>query len=145
MEQDIEKQSKKYELSFLSKEEGGKEILLQWISRFGGEIVLEGPVESIVLSYPIEKQTSANFGFVHFNMAPDQAAELSKELKTAGIFLRFLVITPPSVKTNKPRVSSSKNRPAEAAPAVVIERKSASDTLSNEDLEKKIEEILQQQ
>ncbi len=145
MEQDTEKQSKKYELSFLSKEEGGKEVLLQWINRFGGEVVLEGPVENIVLSYPIEKQTSANFGFVHFNMAPDQAAELSKELKTAGIFLRFLVITPPSVKTNKPRASSSKSGPAEALPVVSAERKPVSDTLSNEDLEKKIEEILQQQ
>ncbi|MFH0890609.1 MAG: 30S ribosomal protein S6 [Candidatus Liptonbacteria bacterium] len=147
MEQDNEKQGRDYEASFLSQEENGKEVLLQWIGRFGGEVLLEGPSEKIALAYPVAKQTSAYFGFAHFRMNPDQAAALARELKTAGTFLRFLLVTPPCVKA-KPRTMNPRgSRPAEAVEASLpsVEHKPISETLSNEDLEKKIEEILRQQ
>ena len=146
MEQDKEKQEKNYELSFLSQEEGGKEVLLQWINRFGGEVLVQGPVENIVLAYPIAKQSSAHFGFVHFKMSPEQASALSRELKMAGVFLRFLLTTPPCVKT-RPRSISAKSKPEQGtvAPIVSPERRPVTESISNEDLEKKIEEILQQQ
>lgn len=145
MEQEKELQGKEYELSFLTKEETGKEKATEWVRRFGGEVTLEGTSENIVLAYPIEKQTSAYFGYLHFRMNPDQANALSRELTTSGSMLRFLLITPPSAKA-KPRTSAPRMKPeqAQAGTVATTERKPASETLSNEDLEKKIEEILQQ-
>lgn len=140
MEEEI--QTKEYEISFLTQDEAGKDSVLGLLRREGGEVFMEGPVEKIVLAYDIEKHTSAYFGYFHFRLSPDKLPVLQHDLTTDNAVLRFLIVTPPFAKT-KPRssgrpkaVSSPGSVPAKPAPESM--------PLSNEALEKKIEEILQQ-
>ncbi len=139
MEEDI--QTKEYEISFLAQDEAGKDAVLSLLRREGGEVLMEGPVEKIALAYDIEKNSSAYFGYMHFRLTPDKLPALQKDLGTENAVLRFLIVTPPFAKT-KPRgpgrpktVPSSGSAPMKPLPEAM--------PLSNEALEKKIEEILQ--
>ena len=129
---------KDYEISYLAKSEGGEEEVRQAIKREAGEILLDNPAQRIVLAYPIKKEKSAYFGYVHFCMDSERMAALDHDLRTKADILRFLLITPPFAKTRlrsalRPRTAETvEKKPAPAPPT----------PLSNEDLEKKIEEIL---
>ncbi len=133
---------KQYEMSFLLQEEGGLSTVTKFVKDLGGEIALEGSIQKIALSYPIKKETNAFFGFLHFSMDPAEIAHLTHEMETKPGILRHLIITPPFKKMEtRPRMETP--RVAERAS---IERKPEPvrplETLTNEDLEKKIEEIL---
>ena len=122
---EIEK--KQYEMSFLVKEEDGAKTVLKFIKELGGDIELEGPVMKIALSYPI---------------SPAEVKHLEHEMETSVEILRHLIITPPFKKMEprpRPEVShvSSARVQAPRAPEGV-----KPEALTNEDLEKKIEEIL---
>ncbi len=137
---EIEK--KQYEMSFLVKEEDGAKTVLKFIKELGGDIELEGPVMKIALSYPIKKQTSGFFGYFHFAFSPAEVKHLEHEMETSVEILRHLIITPPFKKMEprpRPEVShvSSARVQAPRAPEGV-----KPEALTNEDLEKKIEEIL---
>ena len=140
------KDTKNYEIGFLTKELTGASEVMKFITRHGGEMIFEGPVERIALSYPIKKQSEAHFGYLHFSMAPLDIKKFDEELGRHQEVLRFLIVTPP-IEKQKPRpMMKEKGRegrpPREAMrmdskPAAVL-------PLSNEALEKKIEEILQE-
>lgn len=136
---EIEK--KQYEISFLVKGEDGAKTVAQLVKSLGGEIELEGPVAKITLSYPIKKQESGFFGYFHFIFPPEEIKHLEHELGTSAEVLRHLIITPPFRKTEaRPRQEVSR---APLKPQVQKPQESArSEALTNEDLEKKIEEIL---
>jgi ribosomal protein S6 len=137
-----EKDKKQYEMSFLLKEEGTLPVVLKFVKDLGGEIEFEGPTQKIVLTYPIQKETSAYFGYVHFSMDPAEIAHLVHEMETKPGILRHLIITPPFKKSEaRPRPEM----PAARTPRIMAPRMEAAksvETLTNEDLEKKIEEIL---
>lgn len=136
---------KAYELSFLSKDEKGGSEVLELVKRLGGKIVLEGPFERISLAYPIKKEISAFFGFFHFRAAPDIVCVIDRDLRAHPSILRFLIVSFVYAKQKlredmrpRPRTSMPVQLPVER-----IERKPAEPLpLSNEALEKKIEEIL---
>ena len=134
-----ESESKNYEISFLARDEKGAQAVLGLLKKWNCEVSLEGPLERIVLAYKIKRETSAHFGYFHFRLDKDQIKPLSQELRTRDMVLRFLIITPPFIKSkarpvSKPRVKS--------APTPVPGRKPAPLPLSNEALERTIEEIL---
>lgn len=131
-----EDDKKEYELSFLSKTEEGPRQVLDIIKNQGGEISFESPVNKITLAYKIEKESAAFFGYIFFSALPRDIKPIDDSLKLKGDILRFLIITPPFAK-NKPK--------AALAPRVRPSRPQAekpAQPLSNEALEKKIEEIL---
>lgn len=132
--------TKEYEISFLIKEEKDVEEILRAIGRLGAEIVFQGPVEKISLLYPIKKETSAYFGYCHFSLIPEKLASLSQELRANQIIIRFLIVSPPFVKVKARSSPKIKSR----GPQPIVERKKEPSPLSNEALEKKIEEILQE-
>lgn len=138
---EIEK--KQYEMSFLVKEEEGAKLVLKFIKELGGEITLEGPVMKIALAYPIKKQESAFFGYFHFGFNPAEVKQLEHEMETSTAILRHLIITPPFKKMEmRPRAEAPRAPSAKPqAPAKAQEAPKA-EALTNEDLEKKIEEIL---
>jgi ribosomal protein S6 len=144
MEKEVVK--KDYEIGFLSREEGGPDELRKFIIRSGGEILLEGPVERIALAYKIEKELSAYFGYFHFSMDPAAVKAMEIDLNTAPFVLRYLIITPPFVKTKPRGVGRPKAKALPTPDSTPTERKPAVESLplSNEALERKIEEILQQ-
>jgi len=146
MEND-EKNLKDYEIGFLAKDEKGTEVVLSTLKQRGAEILLEGPVERITLAYPIEHETSAFFGYMHFRVAPAALADIRGDLAHQPSVLRSLIITPPFMK-QKPRWDGGKSRPIAAKlPTTTTASQSAPEPkaslpLSNEALEKQIEEIL---
>lgn len=134
-----------YEISFLAKDEADAKKGLDFLRRHGAEITFEGPVEMIRLAYPIRHETSAYFGYAHVTLPKSDVPALTHDLRAQGFFLRVLIVTPPFAKM-RPRVSlRPRAHEAVGAPPVSLERPSASSLpLSNEALEKKIEEILKE-
>ena len=136
MDQD---QKKEYEIAFLLNEETDAPGLIEALKGAGAEIRMEGPVRKTALAYEIKKRTSAYFGFVQCAMDPAAAKALEGMLNLRPEVLRFLLITPPTMK-EKPRIQSM-GAPARPG-ARPYEPKAATPVLSNEALEKTIEEIL---
>ncbi|MDO8504412.1 MAG: 30S ribosomal protein S6 [Candidatus Liptonbacteria bacterium] len=137
---------KQYEISFLLKEEGGAGTISKFIKDLGGALELEGPVAKITLAYPIEKEKQGYFGYFHFSLAPGEVKNLEHEMETNPEILRHLIITPPFKKVApRPRMDTGV-RTISKAPVAPTSRQPeparASETLTNEDLEKRIEEIL---
>ncbi len=140
MEEDVKKE---YELAYLAKDESGSDLVRAAIAREGGEVFSEAPAERIALAYKIGKEAQAYFGWFHFRMAPEALKALDHELKTKSGVLRFLVVTPPFVKVRPRFAPKPKQGPVavtESAPARPVPQA----PLSNEALERKIEEILQE-
>lgn len=134
---------KSYEVSFLAKNENGAASLVKNLSRFGGEILDEGDLEEIKLSYPISRQNSAYFGCIHCKLPPNVISDINEALKLEGDILRFLIVSPPF---DRGRVDRA---PRQEIPASKKEEKikeptktQAENVLSNDLLEEKLEEIL---
>ncbi len=135
---------KEYELAFLARTEAEVHKGLDVARRSGAEIFFESPAERITLTHPVDRETSAFFGYVHLRAAPASVPSLTNSLHTNHLFLRFLVVTPPFMKP-KPRPSFRPRTREGIVSAPQGERVSPTSLpLSNEALEKKIEEILKE-
>jgi len=147
---DTEENKKEYEIAFLLKEEADLKAFLDTIKQYQGEVFFEGPVRKIALAYEIQKQTSAHFGYVRFTAPAAQIPELNHTLTLRGPALRFLIVNyvPFQVPNSSqvPPVSqvaaSEPTTPSTAPQSEPAASMSNNLPLSNEDLEKKIEEIL---
>lgn len=147
-----EKEKKLYELALLLKREEDLAPMLALISQRGGEIVTEPRAKKLALAYKIKGNTEGVFISFTFRMLPDDAKGLEEDLNPRQDVIRFMVLVSPPPSAEQPAFSSAasamkprRGRPSTAfAPAP--EAKPAarpSSPLSNEALEKKIEEILQ--
>jgi ribosomal protein S6 len=143
---DVEKADKKeYEIAVLLKEEGSVKDVLKLLSQHGLEVREEGPLKKIQLAYPVEKATNAHFGFFHVLGLPAEVKLLEHDMRTQGGILRSLIVTLPSDKAEaegamRMRRPISRRPMATDAPTAPAPVRKA---LSNEAIEKKIEEILQ--
>lgn len=131
-----EDNKKEYELSFLSRTEEGARQVLDVIKAQGADVSFESPVNKITLAYKIEKESTAFFGYFFFSVSPQEIKPIDEALKIKGDILRFLIITPPFAKNSPRAAMGQRNRPQRPA----VEK--PAQPLSNEALEKKIEEIL---
>ncbi|MCL5016110.1 MAG: 30S ribosomal protein S6 [Patescibacteria group bacterium] len=131
---------KSYEISFLVRSENDVEAVLKRLSNIGAEIVSEGNIAEVKLAYPINKLNSAYFGWICFDVAPEKITELNSALRLDEKVMRHLVLTPPITKTEKKRPMKSSLARTEAAGQAPASN--APSELSNEELEKKLEEIL---
>ena len=140
--QNFEKtENKDFEISYLVKEEGGSSEVLKLLKQHDFKIDFENPVKKIALAYKIKKETGAYFGFTHFKGDPAEVKALNHNLGSNQQILRFLIITPPF---NTTKTVSQKPRPIRVTKSKTgSEEKPSSAPLSNEALERKIEEILQ--
>jgi ribosomal protein S6 len=133
---------RKYEIALLTKDEETALGIVDLLAAQDADIVVAPKPGLIKLAYKILKEESAFFSFVDFNLSPDKLALVDKALKLNKAILRFIVVTPPPAKAvaksfgKKPSFEISEN----------ATRKTADDTpkesLSNEALEQKLEEIL---
>lgn len=145
------KDPKEYEIAFLAKSEEDIPEAKKVILAHSGEVTQEGQVRLTTLAYTILGANQAYFGFIRAKIAPAEAKAMEQEFKTHPSFLRVLVLKLTTVAkhgSDRPRFG---NRPTAAvatlaAPVTmhsVPEKHSVSTgPLSNEALEKKIEEIL---
>jgi len=132
-------QKKEYEISYLVKTEEDANGVAEVLKSQGAEIVAQFPASKINLAYKIEKEPSAYFGYIHFSASPSAIKPIQDSFKLKSGILRILVVTPPLEKS-KPRVTNLRPRPLKP----VVPDVKSSEPLSNEALEKKIEEILNQ-
>ena len=142
---DTGKDNKKYEIGFLAKEEGFKDKLVKLVGDFGGEIIDNGGLSRIKLAYPIKKETSAFFGYFYFSCQSEIIKKISENLKLNSEILRHIIISTPVIQQ---AIQSAPKRPRRVFSSEIPTMAAASrkpkpqSVLSNEALEKKLEEIL---
>src|SRR3989344_9123408 len=90
---------KAYEISYLLKAEEDLGFIVKLLSDLGAEIANESATQEIRLAYPIKKETRGYFGYLHFNLDPSMFQKLKEPLQLNSKVLRFLIVTPPFVKT----------------------------------------------
>ena len=141
----MEKDSKKYEIGFLAKNEGFKDELAKILTNFGAEISESGAMSRIKLAYPIKKEASAFFSYIYFSGQPEIVEKISDNLKLNSEILRHIIIVAPAIRqtiqtpVKRMRRSMVSERPVEKTE---IRKPKPQAALSNEALEKKLEEIL---
>ncbi|MBI3589004.1 MAG: 30S ribosomal protein S6 [Candidatus Liptonbacteria bacterium] len=142
METNQEFKTKNYEIAFLGRDESIVATLTKLLKQHEFEVVGEGTLKKITLAYKIKKEEYGHFGYLHFAGNPENLSALSHNLKTNPSLIRFLIVTPPFVKTKSPITNGFKPRIKAPSPKIDLEER-PSLPISNEALEKKIEEILQ--
>jgi ribosomal protein S6 len=145
-----ETNKKKYEISFLLKGEESLADIFAVLERYGAEIEKkESILKKIPLAYKVKKFSEAFFGFFIFSVAPSEVLSITKELNLKEGILRFLIVLPFAKIENRERSEKApeeKRIKPEASPlkenkeSEIISEKVSS--LTNEALEKKLEEIL---
>jgi ribosomal protein S6 len=148
-----EKDKKEYELALLLKSEDNLAGVIALVGTHNAEALSEPRAKRLQLAYEIKKHTEAVFVYFTFKMFGDDMKALEHELNTHADVLRFMVIASPAPaertatsampprEERRQRSSAPYSAPA-AAPSETP-RPAPSKPLSNEALEKKIEEILQ--
>ncbi len=148
-----EKDKKEYELALLLNGEDDLAAMIKLVGTHNAEGVSEPRAKRLQLAYEIKKHTEAVFVYFTFKMFGDDMKALEHELNAHADVLRFMVIASPAPaertatsampprEERRPR-SNSYNAAPTAAPQEAP-KAAPSKPLSNEALEKKIEEILQ--
>lgn len=141
--------SKKYELSALTVSEGGINELISLVVRHGGVVENQSAPKKIRLAYEINKHREAYFNVITFSAASaDTVSKLSADLKFINEIIRFLIVSPvkESVALVRRSEAATPTSPSSSAPEAVAPGATPTapaPELSNEALEKKLEEILQ--
>ncbi len=137
-------EKKNYELAFLVNEESATRDLRRMVEQHEIDIQSESPLKKINLAYKIEHISEAYFGFLRISGEPAAMQSLARDLKAGSTMVRFLIVSMPSENRTSPSFSVRPQRPIarRAAPLPAKEIRQVK-PLSNEALEKKIEEILQ--
>lgn len=141
MEDTVQDERKLYEITVL----GAAEDFLQpkaLIGKFGGVIEEEKPQGKVRFAYPLKKQSYGFLGFFKVKLAPQSVGQLSGELKLDDSVFRFLVHTPHAgvgtFAATRPQRPTFRRDGVNAKP-----KSNVPPALTNEAIEKKIEEILQ--
>lgn len=133
------KDKKSYEIAFLVRNEEDAQQVIKLLKSAGAEIELEGAISRMTLAYPIKKEHSLYFGYLHFSLETKGVNRLEAGLRVSPFIVRSLIVTPPFVKSKTRPFLPPRRRPFVSSQP--IERKAPS--LSNEALEKQLKEILQ--
>lgn len=143
---DEEKDKKTYELALLIKKEEDLSGTLELLRQHNGEVLAEPRMKKLALAYKIKGETEAVFVTLGFRSAPEDAKNLEHDLSTRQDVLRSMVLIAPP-PSDRPAMTSfpreRHGRPmASRTPSTGDAKPAAPRPLSNEALEKKIEEIL---
>ncbi len=144
MEQHIESNNEKiYEITALLRDEDFSPVR-QLLETYAARIMEERPLEKTHLSYPILKERFVFQGVCYFTMPEASVARLQNDLRFASGVLRSMVR---SVKRVGAKSGANRglglHREAGRLSGSREGRRSEGQVLTNEALEKKIEEILQ--
>lgn len=147
-----DKDKKEYELALLLKSEDNLAGVLALVGQHNAEGISEPRAKRLQLAYEIKHHTEAVFVYFTFRMFGDDMKNLEHDLNIHADVLRFMVIASPAPaertaasampprEERRPRTPSYSGAPSATAEAP---KPAAPRPLSNEALEKKIEEILQ--
>ncbi|MDI6717775.1 MAG: 30S ribosomal protein S6 [Patescibacteria group bacterium] len=135
---------KKYEIGYLVKEESDIEEIRKLLENYKAGIINEGRPRKIRLAYPIKKETVANFGYIRFFLDSNFVGDIDKKLKLSQNAIRFLILDLTGVKEEKPEVENKieKHIPTPRIIEEPVRKTNKLEIIDNEQLEKKLEEIL---
>ena len=136
--------TKIYEICYLLTSSGTEQEIVNVLNQQQSEILHQEALKEARLAYPIKKQQTANFGFIHFVTLPENVNKIKAALALNAGILRLLIISFSADKIPEKKVSVRSQQP-DSKPLQVGDVKIAkpdTNILSNEALEKKIEEIL---
>ena len=147
MDQEITKNS--YEVAFWTRDENNGS-LQKIISKHGGEIIKEKPVQKMRLAYSIKNESFAFFGNIIFRMSPDEVIGFKMDVNPEEGVLRYFFRRAKKNRTDGVSAAREENQVTgsfrEKSRSFLGFRsepkKSTEQILTNEALEKKIEEIL---
>jgi ribosomal protein S6 len=149
-----EKEKKEYEFAVLVKSEEDLASVVAFVKAHDAEISMEPRAKKLTFAYEVKKVKEGVFANLNFKALPEDAKALENDLHTKSEVLRSMIIaSPPPAETpsremagpggdryeRRPRTSSGPSAHAATSDA----KPAAPRPLSNEALEKKIEEILQ--
>ena len=159
-EADLRELIGEYHITYLLRDEDAGSVI-SVLKRFQAEIVEEKSPVKVNLEYPIKKQRQAFLGVTRFFARKEVIAKLSQDLNLESSVLRFLITKPILTPAASPESGEAKSlgqlKQAGSARADrgsngggdefgARKRRASGDdfpVLTNEALEKKIEEILQ--
>jgi len=143
---DNQKDPKNYELAILVKTEEELVGIAAFLGQHSATITGEPKVKKLTLSYPVKKQREAVFASYLFSAEPANAKALEKDLSLRQDILRSMIIIPPKPQSQESRPMGEMpgvRRPMVRTPRPAVGTKPAAPAaISNEALEKKLEEIL---
>ena len=135
------KQKQQYELAFhflpsfteteIEEKRRGIEEL---ISKSGGIVSRYGEIKKMKLAYPIKKEQFSNFGYIEFSAPKNTIEVINKKMTLNDEVLRHVVI---KKKEGKKVLAAKPVKPREVLPEEIGKPE------STEELDKKIEEILE--
>jgi ribosomal protein S6 len=152
-----EKDKKEYELAVLVKSEDDLASVATLVKNHNGELTAEPRPKKLAFAYEIKKIKEGVFAHLLFKAAGEDAKNLERDLRTAPEVIRALIIASPAPammlgerpvmpagggSMRRPRTGMRPSAPASTG-AGTDTKPAAPAPLSNEALEKKIEEILQ--
>jgi len=130
----------RYEISFVTQSEDAASMKAV-LTKHGATIVNERPITKIQLAYKINKLGYGFMGSAEFLADGSAVRELRKELGMDKDIIRALIAKKPEMKGDEGRAPREGERRPPSAPQRL--KSMLGSMLSNEALEKKIEEILQ--
>ncbi|MGC9968133.1 MAG: 30S ribosomal protein S6 [Minisyncoccia bacterium] len=139
---DEEKDKKIYELALLLKSESDAARVLELVRQHNGETVSEPRIKKLALAYKIKGMTEAMFMSYVVRMTGEDAKQIERDLGMREEIIRFLVLVAPPQAERQPLTAPPFPLPKRGRPPVEA-RPPVPSPLSNEALEKKIEEISQ--
>ena len=136
-----------YEICFWIKDDntdvvpgGVLDRMKQAILKLEGEVVSERLPEKRLLAYPIEKQRTAFWTELAFNLAPEKLAGLKEELKYEDKILRKIILARIIRKAKPKKISlEQKTQPARPRPIATEEETKEIEA----QLDSKLKEILE--
>lgn len=148
----MEIERKNYEIDFLVKSEEDQEGIIKILKNFQLPVIGGGGISKIKLAYPIKKENFAYSGYLYFSGSSQNIGSLTDSLKNEPKILRFSIITKPIIKEDersavervfldKTRYLSESRQTQKVTPQLP-KKPTGTEALSNEALEKKLEEIL---
>ena len=139
-----------YEISILAPEEERVQEVIALLKKHGAEETAPAvEARRITLAYPIKKHTAAYFAVFAFVADPETIGALTHDLNLSGSVLRFLILaaTPrPHTPEVPPVPRAEAPAPAERPRRRTGEKPEprSGEAVTNEELERRLEEILNQ-
>lgn len=133
-----EKDNKKYEITFWLKEENASPVR-EVLQKNGAEILTEKEMQKMQLSYMIQKESYAFLSTIEFSINPEAIQKVKDALNLNHAALRYVVTAVDERKAAQQAELSMLRERSTYPPSF---KKKEESILTNESLEKKIEEIL---
>ncbi|HCQ93412.1 MAG: hypothetical protein UY23_C0003G0041 [Candidatus Jorgensenbacteria bacterium GW2011_GWA1_48_11] len=133
-----------YNITFITEVEDST-ALKKLLEKNGASVSNERPLQKIRLAYPIKKADFGFIGLLGFSLTPEAVPALEAALRLEAGLLRYS-LTRVIIKASKKAEAAANYRAREEKRKPVFTKEPAKDfepALTNEALEKKIEEILQ--